>query len=71
MTGTSTRAGASQCYRWAEAALYWYSVHDMNPLDWLDRLGAERTENGQVLYVLYVIIAILVIVVLLRILGVV
>ena len=43
----------------------------VNPLGWLDRLGAERTEKGQVLYVLYVIIAILVIIVLLRILGVV
>ena len=43
----------------------------MNPLGWLDRLGAERTEKGQILYVLYVIIAVLVIIVLLRILGVV
>ena len=43
----------------------------MNPLGWLDRLGADRTEKGQILYVLYVIIAVLVIVVLLRILGVV
>lgn len=48
----------------------WYSSC-VNPLNWLDRLGAERTEKGQVLYVLYVIIAVLVIVVLLRILGVV
>ncbi len=43
----------------------------MNPLGWLDRLGAQRTEKGQALYVLYVIIAVLVIIVLLRILGVV
>ena len=43
----------------------------VNPLGWLDRLGALRTEKGQVLYVLYVIIAVLVIFVLLRILGVV
>ncbi|HVE47297.1 MAG TPA: hypothetical protein VNA57_11200 [Acidimicrobiales bacterium] len=42
----------------------------MNPLRWLDRLGAQRTEKGQVLYVLYVIIAVLVIFVLLRFLGV-
>lgn len=42
----------------------------MNPLGWLDGLGAERTENGQVLYVLYVIIAILVILFLLRLLGI-
>ena len=43
----------------------------MNPLGWLDRWGAERTEKGQILYVLYVIIAVLVIIVLLRFLGVV
>ncbi len=43
----------------------------MNPLGWLDRLGAERTEKGQILYVLYVIIAVLVIIVLLKFLGVV
>jgi len=36
----------------------------------MDRLGAERTEKGQVLYVLYVIIAVLVIIVLLKVLGV-
>ena len=47
------------------------TVLAMNPLAWLDRLGAERTEKGQVLYVLYVIIAILVILFLLRILGIV
>ena len=46
-------------------------VPAVNPLGWLDRLGAERTEKGQVLYVMYVIIAVLVIIVLLRILGVV
>ncbi len=51
------------------AAGRWYSP-SVNPLGWLDRLGAERTEKGQVLYVLYVIIAILVILVLLRILGI-
>ena len=43
----------------------------MNPLGWLDMLGAQRTEKGQALYVLYVVIAVLVIIVLLRILGVV
>jgi len=43
----------------------------VNPLEWLDRLGAERTEKGQILYVLYVIIAILVIFFLLRVLGIV
>ncbi len=48
----------------------WYSSC-VNPLAWLDRLGAERTEKGQVLYVLYVIIAILVILFLLKILGIV
>jgi hypothetical protein len=48
----------------------WY-ISCVNPLGWLDRLGAQRTEKGQVLYVLYVIIAVLVIIVLLRILGVV
>ena len=42
----------------------------MNPLSWLDRVGADRTEKGQVLYVLYVIIAVLVIVFLLKFLGV-
>jgi hypothetical protein len=47
----------------------WYSSR-VNPFGWLDRLGAQRTEKGQVLYVLYVIIAVLVIIVLLRILGV-
>jgi len=44
---------------------------NVNPLKWLDLLGAERTEKGQALYVLYVIIAVLVIIVLLRVLGVV
>jgi len=53
-----------------EAGSRWYSPW-VNPLSWLDRLGAQRTENGQALYVLYVIIAVLVIIVLLRILGVV
>ncbi len=43
----------------------------VNPLGWLDRLGADRTEKGQVLYILYVIIAVLVIIVLLKVLGVV
>lgn len=43
-----------------------YSLPVVNPLGWLDGLGAERTEKGQVLYVLYVIIAVLVIIVLLR-----
>ncbi len=43
----------------------------MNPLTWLDRLGAQRNEKGQILYVLYVIIAVLVIIVLLKFLGVV
>ena len=52
------------------AGYRWYSSC-VNPLGWLDRLGAERTEKGQVLYVLYIIIAVLVIIVLLRILGVV
>ena len=47
----------------------WYSSC-VNPLGWLDRLGAQRTEKGQILYVLYVIIAILVIIFLLRILGI-
>ena len=47
----------------------WYSSA-VNPLGWLDMLGAERTEKGQILYVLYVIIAVLVIIVLLRVLGV-
>ena len=46
------------------------TISYVNPLSWLDRLGAQRTEKGQVLYVLYVIIAILVILVLLRILGI-
>lgn len=49
----------------------WCNVLAVNPLGWLDKLGAERTEKGQVLYVLYVIIAVLVIIVLLRFLGVV
>ncbi len=48
----------------------WY-CSDVNPLSWLDLLGAERNEEGQALYVLYVIIAILVIIFLLRILGIV
>ncbi len=47
----------------------WYTSY-VNPLSWLDRVGADRTEKGQVLYVLYVIIAVLVIVVLLKFLGV-
>ena len=47
----------------------WYNSC-VNPLRWLDRVGADRTEKGQVLYVLYVIIAILVIIVLLKFLGV-
>ena len=47
-----------------------YSAN-VNPLKWLDLLGAERTEKGQALYVLYVIIAVLVIIVLLKVLGVV
>ena len=47
----------------------WYASR-VNPLRWLDRLGAQRTEKGQVLYVLYVIIAILVIIFLLRLLGI-
>ena len=46
------------------------TVSYVNPLSWLDRVGADRTEKGQVLYVLYVIIAVLVIVFLLKVLGV-
>ena len=46
------------------------TISYVNPLSWLDRVGADRTEKGQVLYVLYVIIAVLVIVVLLKFLGV-
>ena len=46
------------------------TISYVNPLSWLDRVGADRTEKGQVLYVLYVIIAVLVIVFLLKFLGV-